>query len=165
MNTVIRPLTAADYEAVLRLNEESVHFLSPMSVQRLTHLHGQAAVHVVAAAASGEVMAFLLAFREGADYDSPNYQWFAGRYERFLYVDRVVVSSHSRAGGLGTGLYQHVFAQATEQGVPFVTCEFDVQPPNPASERFHAKFGFIEVGRQSAASGTKLVSLQAAKVA
>jgi predicted GNAT superfamily acetyltransferase len=46
--------------------------------------------------------------------------------------------------------------------IPVVACEFDVQPPNPASERFHAKFGFIEVGRQSVAGGKKTVSLQTA---
>ena len=162
--TSIRAFTPADYAAILRLNEESVHFLSPLSGQRLAHLHAQSAVHVVAEAQPGEVMAFLLAFREGADYDSPNYQWFASRYERFLYVDRVVVSSVSRAGGLGSRLYQQVFTQAAEQGVPLVTCEFDVEPPNPASERFHAKFGFVEVGRQSAAGGAKRVSLQVASV-
>ena len=160
---IIRPFSTADYEAILCLNEESVHFLSPMSEQRLAHLHAQSAVHLLAEAADS-VSAFLLAFREGADYDSPNYQWFASRYERFLYIDRVVVSNRSRASGLGSRLYEHVFAQAAQDGVPIVTCEFDLQPPNPASERFHGKFGFHEVGRQSAAAGTKLVSLQVASV-
>ncbi len=140
-----------------------MQFLSPMSAERLAHLHVQSAVHVVAEA-NGEVIAFLLAFREGADYNSLNYQWFASRYERFLYVDRVVVSGRARASGLGSKLYEHVFVQAASDAVPLVTCEFDLQPPNPASERFHAKFGFVEVGQQSAAAGTKLVSLQAAKV-
>ena len=39
----------------------------------------------------GEAEAFLLAFDEGATYDSPNFQWFRRRYERFVYIDRAPV--------------------------------------------------------------------------
>jgi predicted GNAT superfamily acetyltransferase len=42
-----------------------------------------------------------------------------------------------------------------------VACEYDVEPPNDASARFHARFGFGEVGRQRLAGG-KQVSLQMA---
>jgi predicted GNAT superfamily acetyltransferase len=148
---------------VLALNDESVRFLSPLSSERLVHLHRQAAIHRVIEA-EGNVIAFLLAFREGAHYDIVNYQWFASRYARFLYIDRLVVSRRLRAKGAGTALYQHAFAHAAAAGVPFVTCEFDIEPPNPLSERFHAKFGFQEVGRQPVANGKKVVSLQAAQV-
>ena len=41
-----------------------------------------------------------------------------------------------------------------------MTCEFDLNPPNPASEKFHARFGFHEVGRQRVGAGNKQVSLQ-----
>ncbi len=108
------------------------------------------------------VIAFLLALREGAAYDSPNYRWFALRYERFLYVDRVVVASAARGRGAGALLYRDVFEFAATHAVDLVTCEYDVEPPNPASERFHARFGFREVGRQQL-DGGKLVSLQAAQ--
>jgi predicted GNAT superfamily acetyltransferase len=148
---------------VLALNEESVRFLSPLSSERLIQLHEQCAVHQVVENAR-QVVAFLLAFREGAPYDSVNYQWFASRYERFLYIDRVVAFQHSQGKGAGSILYQSVFAHALVAGVPMVTCEFDVEPPNPVSERFHAKFGFREVGRQFVAQGRKVVSLQAAEV-
>jgi predicted GNAT superfamily acetyltransferase len=56
-----------------------------------------------------------------------------------------------------------VFEFAATHSVGLVTCEYDVEPPNPASERFHARFGFREVGRQRL-DGGKLVSLQAAQV-
>ncbi|WP_077033571.1 GNAT family N-acetyltransferase [Pelomonas sp. KK5] len=157
----IRPATQADFPSVLALNEESVRFLSPMSAERLVELDTQAAVHQVVEE-GGQVVAFLLAFREGARYDSINYRWFADRYARFLYVDRVVVSGRLQAKGAGTRLYEHVFAHAAEAEVPLVVCEFDVEPPNPVSERFHARFGFREVGRQVVAGGAKVVSLQAA---
>ena len=75
---------------------------------------------------------------------------------------RVVVSRHSRSTGAGSVLYREVFAHASRHMIPVVACEFDVEPPNQASERFHAKFGFVEAGRQSIAGGRKTVSLQTA---
>jgi predicted GNAT superfamily acetyltransferase len=57
-----------------------------------------------------------------------------------------------------------VFAHAKDTSVPLLTCEFDIEPPNPASAAFHAKWGFQEVGQQRAGRGHKLVSLQAASV-
>lgn len=159
----LRPATRADFSAVLALNEQSVQFLSPLSAQRLAQLHAASALHCVVEQ-EGRVIAFLLAFREGADYDSINYAWFAQRYPRFLYIDRVVVALDAQAHGAGSALYAHAFWHATQAGVPILACEFDLEPANPVSERFHAKFGFREVGRQSVAGGRKRVSLQTADV-
>jgi len=159
---MIRTAAATDFDAIVELNLESEHFLSPMDRSRLVHLDAMAALHLVAEA-HGEVSAFLLAFREGAHYDSPNYRWFDTRYVRFLYIDRVVVSSRARGTGLGSALYRGVFDKAEADDVPCVVCEYDVEPPNEASRRFHAGFGFVEVGRQRLPGG-KAVSLQAAPV-
>jgi len=155
----IRDANEGDVEALLALNLESERFLSPMDLARWRVLSAEAAACRVLEV-DGAVAAFLLAFREGARYDSPNYRWFAGRYPRFLYVDRVVVSSGCQGMGLGSVLYRDLVAIARNSGVDLVTCEFDVEPPNEGSRRFHAKFGFREVGSQSVADGKKRVSLQ-----
>jgi predicted GNAT superfamily acetyltransferase len=159
----LRPAAPEDFPAILALNEQSVKFLSPLSAGRLEQLHGEVALHCVVEQ-RGAVVAFLLAFREGAAYDSVNYAWFAGRYPRFLYIDRVVVAAEARAAGVGSRLYRHAFRHAAQAGVPILACEFDIRPPNPVSARFHAGFGFREVGRQSLAGGDKTVSLQTANV-
>ena len=158
---MIRDAAPPDFEALVRLNAESERFLSPLAAPRLRLLHAQSAWHRVVDV-DGGVAAFLLAFREGAAYDSENYLWFAARYPRFLYIDRVVVDSAWRSQRLGTLLYEDLFAHARASGVPRVTCEFDVEPPNPASARFHEKFGFREVGRRHVAYAAKAVSLQEA---
>ena len=155
-----RPDDAAD---VLALNADSVAVLSPLDAAALQALAAQAASFRVVEA-GGRVAAFLLALREGAGYASPNYRWFAQRYARFLYVDRVVVAAAHRGAGLGAILYADLFARARAQGVPWLACEYDVAPPNPASAAFHARFGFAEVGRQRVAGGKKEVSLQVAPV-
>lgn len=159
-----RDATRADFPAILALNQAFVSVLSPLDEARLARLHAQAALHRVIGDA-GRIDAFVLLLREGADYDSPNYRWFAQRYARFLYVDRIVVAADNHARGAGSMLYRDVMALARRDAVPIITCEFDIEPPNPASARFHASQGFREVGRQQLHGGRKTVSLQALEVA
>ncbi|HSE11854.1 MAG TPA: GNAT family N-acetyltransferase [Rudaea sp.] len=160
---MIRPATPDDFPAILALNAESVHFLSPLDAPRLQHLHAQAAYHRLVDI-DGTVAAFVLVLREGADYDSPNYRWFARRHARFLYVDRIVVAAAQQGQRLGALLYDDLIAFAAAAGATQLTCEFDLDPPNPASARFHARYGFREVGRQWLGGGKKQVSLQAREV-
>jgi predicted GNAT superfamily acetyltransferase len=159
---LLRDAGTADFTQILALNHESVHFLSPLSPQRLEQLHRESACHRVFEV-DGHIAAFLLAFREGCAYDSPNYRWFAGRYTKFLYVDRVVVSLAHQGRGIGQRLYTDLFTFARNSDAGMVSCEFDIDPPNEPSRRFHARYGFREVGRQTLASG-KQVSLQAASL-
>lgn len=159
----IRDTTLADFPRILALNEESVHFLSPLNHERLSLLHAAAPYHRVLES-DGAVQAFLLVLREGATYDSPNYLWFSQRYGQFLYVDRVVVSAAMQGRGAGRLLYEDLFRFAKDCGAKIITCEFDIDPPNPQSERFHAAFGFREVGTQRVGPKQKQVSLQAVQI-
>lgn len=159
----IRNATVADFPRILALNEESVHFLSPLNHERLSLLHAAAPYHRVLES-DGAVQAFLLVLREGATYDSSNYQWFSQRYRQFLYVDRVVVSASMQSRGVGRLLYDDLFRFARGEGCQTITCEFDIDPPNPQSERFHAAFGFREVGTQRVGPKQKQVSLQAVTI-
>lgn len=156
-----RNATADDFAEIVRLNEESVHFLSPLGPQSLARLHKEAAYHRVIEQGRS-LVAFLLAFREGASYESPNYQWFSRQYAQFLYIDRVVVARACQGQHLGSLLYQDLFSYARQSGAPRITCEFDIDPPNDVSRRFHQRHGFMEVGTQTVAGGCKLVSLQVA---
>ena len=157
---MIRNATPDDFPAILALNAESVHFLSPLDAVRLRHLHAQAAYHRVVEH-EHKVAAFLLAFREGADYDSPNYRWFAQHSARFLYIDRIVVAASARGLGFGAQLYDDILMFATVTNAARLTAEFDVEPPNPVSAAFHQRFGFREVGTQWIGGDKKQVSLQA----
>jgi predicted GNAT superfamily acetyltransferase len=156
-----RPITHHDFADVLALNDESVHYLSPLSPAGLESLCKQSPLHLVIES-DGEVLGFIITLAQGADYDSVNYQWFARRYEQFLYVDRIVVSNGAQATGAGSAMYREVFAFAHDQGFAVIACEFDVDPPNPGSARFHSRFGFREVAQQLVANGKKAVSLQVA---
>lgn len=161
--TTLRTASPDDFNAIVALNDVEVKQTSPMDVERLRDLSAMATYHKVAVVDS-RIAAFLLAMREGAPYQNDNYGWFATRFTRFLYVDRIVVSADSAGYGIGSKLYEDLFDYARSQGVTAVTCEYNLQPPNPASQRFHDKFGFKEIGTQWVANKTKLVSLQAAVV-
>ena len=159
----IRDAAPAVVGAVLDLNAASVHFLSPLDSERLTTLAAQTCYFWVADR-GGEVVGFMMAFREGTTYDSPNYRWFAERYDRFVYIDRVVVREDVRGKGLGSAFYRELEERVRLANVPWLTAEVDVVPPNGTSLTFHDKFGFREVGQQVVGSGGKMVSLRAKKV-
>jgi uncharacterized protein len=159
----IRDALTADHPAILALNLESEALLSPMDAHLLAKLDAQAAYHRIAIDDDGRIAAFLLAFREGADYDSPNYLWFAERYPRFLYIDRIAVAQAQHGRGIGARLYRDLFDFARAQQVETVACEFYSKPLNAASQAFHARFGFREVGTQWLPDVRKQVSLQVAQ--
>lgn len=158
----LRNACAEDFGTIVGLNAAEVLKTSPMGLERLRALARLSGYHKVAVV-DGQVAAFLLAMREDTAYANDNYAWFAARFPRFVYVDRIVVSADFPGLGIGSRLYEDLFADARSQDIGKVTCEYNLQPPNPASRRFHDKFGFRELGRQWVAGGTKLVSLQAAE--
>jgi len=156
----IRNATPDDFAQILALNEASVQFLSPLSLERLTALDAQAAYHRVIVTDDG-VQAFLLALRERAAYDSVNYRWFALRFTQFLYIDRVVAAASAHRLGYGKRLYEDLITYAQHSEISPITCEFDIEPINAASQRLHDAYGFTEVGSQYLEAAGKRVSMQA----
>ena len=138
---------------LLALNNEHARELSWLEPARLQHLVEQAFV----ARRIGNLDAFLLAFDQGAEYDSPNFLWFRARYPRFVYVDRIVVASSARGRGHARRLYDDLFKQAIAAGHDRVVCEVNRQPPNPASDAFHAALGFVEIGTATIHGGDRTV--------
>ena len=112
----------------------------------------------------GALDAALIAFDETADYASPNFLWFRDRYERFVYVDRVVVAPEARGRGLARALYADLFAVAARDGHALIVCEVNADPPNPASDAFHTALGFEAVGEAAIHNGAKTVRYLARRV-
>jgi uncharacterized protein len=106
---------------------------------------------------------FLIAFDQDAAYSSQNFLWFKARFDRFVYVDRVIVAHHARGRGLARTFYQDLFACAREAEHHSIVCEVNLDPPNPGSLAFHAAMGFVEVGQAALGDG-KVVSYQLAKL-
>ena len=159
----IRDARELDFETILALNDAEVQQTSAMDRARLQHLHGLSSYHRVAVV-DGRVGAFLLAMSSGAAYANDNFKWFTDQVGSFMYVDRIVVGADYAGLGIGSALYRDLFSETRARGLPTITCEYNIEPPNPASRAFHDKFGFRELGTQWVAGGSKRVSLQAATI-
>lgn len=153
-----------DLDDVLELNQRCTPHVGTLDRARLDRIVEQCRLALRSRDGSGALAGFVLVLGEGADYDSPNYRWFAERHDAFRYVDRVAVDGAVRRSGLGRALYRAVFEHARAAGVALVTAEVNVEPPNPTSMRFHESFGFAEVGRQDTYDGTVRVALLEAPV-
>lgn len=129
--------------ALLALNNAHATELSPHDAGSFAALLQAASFVLVAEGAA----ALLVAMDQDAWYDSHNFRWFKDRYERFMYIDRVVVAPEARGCGAGRALYGALTAHAAARGHVPLCCEVNVAPPNPASACFHAALGFAEVGR------------------
>ena len=100
--------------------------------------------------------AFLIAFDQTALYENVNFLWFRARYESFIYVDRIVVDPTFRGQGAARALYEDLFKLARSQRHSLIVCEVNLDPPNPASDVFHQRLGFNQVGESLIPSGKRV---------
>ena len=142
----VRPIEPADLAAVLLLNNAHAREIGLTDAGGLARLLASA-THATAIGAAGAPQAFLLAFDHDTPVQGPNHAWFLARRPRFLYLDRVCVEARSRKQGLARKLYTDAFSVARARDLPVVCCEVNLDPPNPASDAFHAALGFVETGR------------------
>ena len=150
----VEDLAGAQGQALLALNNAYARELSWLEPEALAKLVAEAFL----ARRVGVADALLLAFDQDADYDSVNYLWFRDRFDRFVYVDRVVVADAARGRGLARRLYDELFAAARAAGHARIVCEVNSDPPNPASDAFHAALGFVPIGTAQIHGGAKTVT-------
>ena len=134
-----------DLSSVMRLNTNSIPHVNLISKEKLQWLIRHSALSCIAKI-NGELAGFLIGFRAGSSYSSPNYKWFCKNYNDFAYVDRVVVGKQFRRKGVAKFLYNY-FAKSQREAT-FMTCEVNITPPNPNSMLFHKHMGFKKVGTQ-----------------
>ncbi|MBB5632407.1 hypothetical protein BKA04_000630 [Cryobacterium mesophilum] len=143
----LRELTPSDLSAITELNNAATPAVPTMTEETLGTLL-EASTFGFAAADEDDVTGFVIGFAAGSDYASPNFRYFEARGTDHLYVDRIVVAESARGMRVGQTLYERVVALAVAAGRTEVTCEVNLDPPNPGSLAFHHRMGFREVGRQ-----------------
>lgn len=150
--TLDHPIPAQHRDALHDLNQAHAVELSSLTRAEFERLIAQAFF-----AASVEQGALMLTFDEAADYDSPNFLWFREKYDRFVYVDRIVVAESHRGRGIARVLYDALFVRARAAGHTRIVAEVNSDPPNPGSDAFHAQMGFETVGEARLADRGKSV--------
>lgn len=126
---------------LIALNNEHAQetsFLSPEAWNGLV----SAAYDATCTGADG----FLITFDQTADYGSPNFIWFKHKYDRFVYVDRIVVAASARGRGIARHLYQQLFEVARRDGHGRVACEVNITPRKPRVECFSCAHGIFRSG-------------------
>ena len=143
MTAHLRPITPADHDDVLALNERHVELLAPLDRPRLLELLGWAD-HADVIDVDGGLRRFVVTFTAGSSYDGENFAWFSERYDDFCYLDRVVIHEDFQRRGLGSLVYDEIEGSC---GRPVFTLEVNLDPPNEPSLAFHRARGYAEVGR------------------
>ena len=140
----IRDLRVLDSRSIWEINEQGLPGTGKVSKNEIIELLGFSSFSI-GAYDNDNLLGFVICLPPATEYGSLNYAWFNQRYDRFLYVDRIAVSSDSRNQKIGSKLYQAVIDESEAQGVP-ITAEVNLRPPNLDSIRFHERHGFTEVG-------------------
>jgi predicted GNAT superfamily acetyltransferase len=157
-------LKPEDHALILAMNNAAVPNVNPADAEELAELIGMSEL-TVALTEGDTVLGFVLTMPPGVGYGSDNYRWFSEHYDEFVYVDRIVVAEEARNRGIGAELYNRVIEHARAHGIPRVTCEVNLDPPNPGSLRFHKRLGFVEVGEQVSRNSGHRVRLLAYEIA
>jgi uncharacterized protein len=140
-------------ERLLQLNNDNARETSHLTAEKFASMIEAARIATVIEPA----LAFMLAFDQDDRYDGGHFQWFRRHLDRFLYIDRVIVSATHRRHGLGRLLYEDLIRRAGQLSCPLIACEVNFRPPNPVSDAFHARFGFVELGRATVDDGKRSV--------
>lgn len=152
----ISNIVRADFDKVLELNTASVPHVNFIDAEQLQWFI-EHAVFAVKATIDGKFGGFMIGLRPGTSYRSENYRWFVKTFEDFAYIDRVAVAPWARRRGVADELYRAF--EESQPGVPRLTCEVNIEPPNIASTDFHIRLGFRRVGSISSSDGSKQVAL------
>ena len=146
MSILIREVREHELASVLELNNSAGPAILELNIDQLRFFFEEAAYFRVAEV-NGILVGFLVGFDEQSSYRSSNYLWFKSLYPEFLYIDRVVIASAQRGGGLGRVFYADVTSFA-EVRKPLLACEVFLEPRNDAALIFHGTYGFQEVGQR-----------------
>lgn len=142
--THIKTLSKNDVPQVWRINEDSLPWVGKVSETEIESLLDYSTL-ALGAFDDKLLHGFVICLPPKTEYSSLNYAWFEQRYDEFVYVDRIAISSQHRGFGIGAQIYSKVIESAVEKGVP-VLAEVMKSPMNEASMHFHSAFGFVEVG-------------------
>jgi uncharacterized protein len=156
---VIRDAHPDEFAEILRINAESSPGVTRLAMADIASLIPVATLCWVAVA-ERNVAGYLIAFVASARYEGEEFTWFRNRIQDFVYVDQLALARSYRRRGIGNTLYSTLERWAAEHSCRSLSCEVNIDPPNPASMAFHASYGFVEIGRMHTADGRQVSLLQ-----
>lgn len=147
MPIAIRDVREHELDSILALNNAAGPAILPLDAARIRRFHDTADYFRVAER-DGNLAGFLVGFGPESEHDSSNFRWFRERYPDFFYIDRIVVASRRRGGGVGRAFYADVQSYS-ELRHPQLACEVFLDSGTDMVLLFHGSFGFREVGQHA----------------
>lgn len=151
----IREATQNDLPDILKINRASVPHVGDVDMDRMEYFLKHADPFLVVED-EGEIAGFMIVLQPGLDYSSLNYSFFCNNYSSFDYVDRIAIADSYRRKKYGSALYKYLFEESDKS---MVTCEVNLNPPNPDSMKFHQTLGFSKIAEMRTQQGEKNVAL------
>jgi predicted GNAT superfamily acetyltransferase len=145
MSIAIRDVREHELDSVLALNNAAGPAILPLDAARVRRFYDEAEYFRVAER-DGAMAGFLVGFGSDATHDSDNFRWFRERQDAFFYIDRIVVASRRRGGGVGRAFYADVQSYA-QLRKPELACEVFLEGDSDPALLFHGSFGFREIGQ------------------
>jgi predicted GNAT superfamily acetyltransferase len=156
---VIREVRPDDLPEILRINVESSPGVTQLTVRGIAGLISEATLAWVAVA-DRDIAGYLIAFLDSASYGGEEFAWFKQRMQNFVYVDQVALARPYRGRGIGSMLYSELQRWGSRRQCESLSCEVNLDPPNPASMAFHMSYGFIQIGGMHTSDGRHVALLQ-----
>jgi predicted GNAT superfamily acetyltransferase len=154
----MRPAREHDFKRIIAINAAGQPGVSPLTPAELGLVRTEAPLFEVAEL-DRELVGYLIAYLDTSVYDGEEFNWFRQHFTGFLYIDQIAVAQSSRHAGVGAQMYQLLEQRARQQGLTSLTCEVNLEPPNPVSLAFHSRQRFVEVGTLTTSDG-RTVSLR-----
>jgi len=146
MSILVRDVHGHELDSILALNNAAAGgAILPLDAARLRRFYDTAEYFKVAER-DGHLAGFLVGFGSGSAHESSNFRWFKAHCPDFFYIDRVVVASRRRGGGVGRAFYADVQSYA-ELRYPLLACEVFLEHDNDPVRLFHGSIGFHEIGQ------------------
>jgi uncharacterized protein len=136
------------------INHEASPGVSTLDAAAAERLIAAASV-AWAAVENDSIVGYLIAMLAAAHYDGEEFIWFKQRGEHFVYVDQIALDHYAEAAASVA-----CCTRASRLGAQGIDAEHNLVPPNPRSWAFHARRGFIEVGRMLTSDSRRVALLE-----
>ena len=158
----LRDAKHSDIDKIVQINKSAIPAVNYVSYNEFEWFLNRKLYFKIAENSHGAISGFLLVLPSGLEYKSLNYKWFSGKYDKFAYIDRIVIMDEFKENGIGKSLYLDL--EKNISGHKLIACEFNIEPPNPISKKFHESLNYENVGYQFTENETKKVSLMIKKI-
>lgn len=112
---VIGEISSAHYAQILKINVHFVHWLAPLDMDELQYILSKASY----ARQIDDGQGVLIGYGHDAPYlEHENMNWLSKKFDKFFYIDRVIIDEKAIGQGLGRMLYEDLENYARAAGYP-----------------------------------------------